>query len=73
MGQFYHACPQHLSGLIRHIDGLGQAKSYWGIPYLDRKVMLDFYLFGVEVFIQFLSCIQKKDTLWKNELLNVGH
>lgn len=46
-----NACSNHLSGLIKHIDRLGQAKGYWDVPYLDGKLMPDFYIFGVEVFI----------------------
>lgn len=41
--KFYHV-PNLLSSLIRHVDRLGQAKGYWDIPYLDGKVMLDFYI-----------------------------
>lgn len=42
--EFYHV-PNLLSSLIRHVDRLGQAKGYWDIPYLDGKVMLDFYIY----------------------------
>lgn len=52
--------------------GILEANDYWGSPYLIRKVMFDFYIFEWKFLLSF-SLAYKRNILWKNYLVSVGH